>query len=69
MAKLTEADRQLVRELAEQDMNLSATARILELNRYAVDWRLDLIHRETGLNPRCFYDLCELLDLIREEML
>lgn len=69
MAKLTEADRQLVRELAEQDMNLSATARTLGLNRYSVDWRLDLIYRETGLDARCFYDLCELLDLIREELL
>lgn len=64
--KLTEQDRALVLELAEQDMNLSAAARALGLNRSSVDWRIDLILRETGLDARIFYDLCELLDQIRE---
>lgn len=64
--KLTEQDRALVLELAEQNMNLSAAARALGLNRSSVDWRIDLILRETGLDARIFYDLCELLDQIRE---
>ena len=64
--KLTEQDRALVYEVAEQNMNLSAAARALGLNRSSVDWRIDLILRETGLDARIFYDLCELLDQIRE---
>jgi len=63
---LCEQDRAIIREVAEQNLNLSAAARALRLNRSAVDWRLDLILRETGLDPRKFYDLCELLDLLRE---
>lgn len=64
--KLTEQDRALVLEVAEENMNLSAAARALGLNRSSVDWRIDLILRDTGLDARNFYDLCELLDQIRE---
>lgn len=66
MSKLTEQDRALVLEVAEENMNLSAAARALGLNRSSVDWRIDLILRDTGLDARNFYDLCELLDQIRE---
>ena len=66
---LCEQDRAIIREVAEQNLNLSAAARALRLNRSAVDWRLDLILRETGLDARNFYDLCELLEQIREDRL
>lgn len=64
--ELTEQDRQIIRELAEQDMNVSSVARELRLSPETVRWNVGRIARVTGLDPRRFYDLCELLDLLRE---
>lgn len=63
---LTEQDRDIIRELAEQDMNVSRAARALNLSPETVRWNIGRIARVTGLDPRRFYDLCELLDLMRE---
>ena len=49
--KLTEQDRALVLEVAEENMNLSAAARALGLNRSSVDWRIDLILRGLADRP------------------
>lgn len=66
MTVLTEQDRAIIRELAEQDMNVSSAARELGLSPESVRWTVSRIARVTGLDPRKFYDLCELLDLLRE---
>ena len=66
---LTEQDRAIIRELAEQSLNVSAAARELKLSPETVRWTIGRIARVTGLDPRNFYDLCELLEQIREERL
>lgn len=63
---LTKEERALCLELADRNLNLSATARALGVKRSTVDWQIDLIYRATELDARNFYDLCELLEQIRE---
>lgn len=50
-----------VRTLADCDMNLSWTARVLGVSRKSMEQQVSRIKKNTGLNPMCFYDLCELL--------
>lgn len=50
-----------IRELAICDMNVSKTAINLEYNYSSLVYRYDSIYDKTGLNPRCFFDLIELL--------
>ena len=59
---LTDLDLQVVREFAENDMNVSATARVLHMGRTTALCHLEKVTEITGLNPLVFYDLVELLD-------
>ena len=45
-----------VRVFFENDLNLSTTAKKLYLHRNTLTYRLDRIHRETGLDLRTFKD-------------
>ena len=54
-------------EFAENDMNMSETARVLHVARQTVLYHLQKVYKKTGLNPLVFYDLVELLDM-REEI-
>lgn len=60
-------DMDLVRSLAENDMRASAAARELGWNRSTVQNRCERIFVKTGLNPMCFYDLNELLNMEVQE--
>lgn len=53
-------------KLAENSMNVAATARKLFMHRNNVDYHVRMIHRNLGKNPLDFYDLCELLPMARE---
>lgn len=66
MKKLTERQKQMVLEFCENDMSTTPTAMTFSIANSTLRWHLDRIYEKTGLNPRCFYDLVELLDKIRE---
>ena len=52
---------EMIRTYADCDMNQVQTAKILYVHKNTVQYHLDLIKRKTGLNPKKFSDLVELL--------
>lgn len=62
---MDDRDAQLLRAFAEHDMNVTDTAYAVRMHRNSVLYRLDVIKRETGLDPRKFYDLIKLLERSR----
>lgn len=58
---MTEIDRKVILSYAANDMNARAAAKELFMCGPAFHYHLNQIKTETGLNPRCFYDLVELV--------
>lgn len=56
-------DRLILEAFAAHDMNATCAANALYMHRNSLLYRLNVIHRETGLNPRKFYDLVKLLGM------
>lgn len=62
--ELNEKDKIFLREFAENNMVLTDTAKALGVTGGSLQHRLIKIHAMLGLNPRRFYDLVMLLDMI-----
>ena len=60
-AKLTAQEMEWLRTLADCDLNVAWAARCMKTRRSTLASRFDRIQSKTGLNPRNFYDLHELL--------
>lgn len=58
---MTIMEAQVIRGMAKYDLNASAASRGLYLAQSTVWYYIYRIIEETGLDPRKFYDLCELL--------
>lgn len=54
-------DKEILKAFAENDMNVSKTARESMYHRNNIVYHLKKIEKETGLNPFCFFDLVKLL--------
>lgn len=63
---MNKVDAEIILALASYDMNTNKVARQLFMNRNTVVYHLDKVYRQTGLNPRKFYDLIELVKLAQE---
>lgn len=63
MMKLNDQDRKIVLAIAENNMNILAASRTLYMHRNTVIFHMEKIKRTTGLDPRKFYDLVELVEL------
>lgn len=59
---LTPDQMQMLRALADNDMNVCKTARELHRDPKGLRYHLIKIRKCTGLNPMGFYDLHELLN-------
>lgn len=59
---MDDIDVRLIRAFAEHDMNVTDTADAVRMHRNSVLYRLKVIKRTTGLDPRKFYDLIKLLE-------
>lgn len=62
---MNEREKQAVLMMAECNMNSSLVARKMGCNRTSVIWALDKVQEKTGLDPRNFYNLVELLTKMR----
>lgn len=51
----------VIQVYAEESMNANKAAEKLYMHRNTVAYHLDMVKKETGLDPRNFYDLVELL--------
>ena len=61
---MEDRDKKLLKAYAENDMSMSKTSGVVYLHYNSIRYRFQLIQRETGLNPRNFYDLEKLLAMI-----
>lgn len=58
-----EEDAHIVIAMANHNMNVTDVARAIFAHRNTVLYHLDKVKRQTGLDPRRFYDLIELVKM------
>ena len=56
----------IILTLAECNMNASETGKRIFMSPSAVKWNLDRIKEITGKDPRNFYDLMELVKMVKD---
>lgn len=61
---MEDRDKKLLKAYAAHNMNVRETGGAVYLHYNSIRYRFRLIQRETGLNPRNFYDLEKLLAMI-----
>lgn len=64
---LTPAQIECIAAYAANNMNLQATAISLYRHRNTIEYHLREVKRKTGLDPRGFFNLIRLLNLIEEK--
>lgn len=65
---MTPFEIELIRAYAECDMSLAATARRMYVHKNTVIYQFEKIKKKTGLNPRTFGGLTELLSRIESSI-
>lgn len=65
--KISDEDKELLKQYAKYNMNKSRTARHIYAHLNTVRYQLERIKKKTGLDPMYFYDLVALLVAIEEE--
>ena len=68
MAKLTAVDFEIILALADNNMNVVETARVLFMHRNNVVYHIGKVKKRTGLDPTKFYDLVKLVRIARKGM-
>lgn len=64
---MTDLDVEIILALADCDMSVARTGQKLYMHQNTVKYHLAKVKKETGLNPKCFYDLVKLLAMIERE--
>lgn len=64
MDELNDIEVHIIRAMSECDMKVQAVADKLHYSRQAIGYHLGQIRRITGLNPKGFFDLQELLKMV-----
>lgn len=67
MAELTAVHKAVILSMAKNDMNLSRVAEDLDYHRNTMLYHCDRLEALFGLNPKRFYDLCKLLEMVKED--
>lgn len=60
---MSDKDIEVIRAMAEHDINVSEASRALYMHRNTVIYHLGRIKRETGFDPQKFCDLVELMGM------
>lgn len=63
---MNKEDAHIVIAMANHNMNVTDVARAIFAHRNTVLYHLDKVKRQTGLDPRRFYDLVELVRMAQE---
>lgn len=63
---MNKEDAHIVIAMANHNMNATDVARAIFAHRNTVLYHLNKVKRQTGLDPRRFYDLIELVKLAQE---
>ena len=65
--KLSDEDKELLKQYAKDNKNISATSKHFNLHRNTTVYRFERIKKRTGLDPTYFYDLVALLVAIEAD--
>lgn len=63
---MNKEDAHIVVAMANHNMNVTNVARAIFVHRNTVLYHLDKVKRKTGLDPRRFYDLVELVKMAQK---
>lgn len=63
---MNKKDAHIVMAMANHNMNVTDVARAIFVHRNTVLYHLDKVKQQTGLDPRQFYDLVELVKMAQE---
>lgn len=63
---MNKEDAHIVVAMANHNMNVTDVARAIFAHRNTVLYHLNKVKRQTGLDPRRFYDLVELMNIAQE---
>ena len=64
--ELTNIERQVIRTVADCDLNVTQASRVFHYHRNTLVYHMEKIKRKTGLDPRRFWDMIKLLEVINE---
>ena len=64
---LNDTEKTIIREYANQNMNITATARKLNYHRNTIVYHIEAVSRKTMLDPMNFRDLVKLIRMIGDE--
>lgn len=62
---LTDIEKEIIIQMADCDLRLGEVAKQINYCRGAVYYHVKRIFKKTGLNPRSFYDLLILIDIVK----
>lgn len=60
---MTDKEKEIIKTLADCNMNVHKTARVMNYHRNTIIYHLLKIKNKTGLEPLNFYDLVKLLNI------
>lgn len=63
---MDERDVKIILAMADNDMNILQTANSVFMHRNTVVYHITKIYKATGLDATKFYDLCELLKMVKK---
>lgn len=63
---MTKLQAEIIVSLADNKMSVAKISRKLYMHRSTVVYHLKAIQKETGRNPRDFYDMCALIPIARD---
>lgn len=64
---ISETQKKIILKMAECNMNISETARRMYFAKSTIGYHCGEIKNKTGLTPNNFYDLVELLKIVKQE--
>ena len=65
---MTAKQAKIILAYAECNMNTVATGRKIYMSEANVSYHLAKIRNQTGLSPKCFYDLCRLVGIATQRL-
>lgn len=63
---MEERFKEIILTMADHDMNVKRVAEVLHYHRNTMVYQLNKIQSIYGLDPRKFYDLCKLVEMVKE---
>lgn len=64
MTDLSDVQVSVIRSMADNDMVVSSVADSLHYHRQNINYNINQIKKKTGLDPKRFYDLVELMKMV-----